>query len=55
MEIETENSITKHFVLFVPSNIVKKFCKMGHIFIEFFQIVFTDFVHSREICSCKSG
>lgn len=39
MEIETENSITKqHFVLFIPSNIIEKFCEMKHIFIEFFQM-----------------
>lgn len=39
MEIETENSITKqHFVLFIPPNIVEKFCGMEHIFIEFFQM-----------------
>lgn len=39
MEIETENSIMKqHFVLFIPPNIVKKFCEMEHIFIEFFQM-----------------
>lgn len=38
MEIETENSITKqHFVLFIPSNIVEKFCEMEHIFIKFLQ------------------